>query len=162
MWQLRSNKKTGLRYFPLQKAQTKDTQFLQKMISKNMTSIYRKGILLEKIMKHLKTTKLKRYSLQQFRLSCGLCALTTHLHQSRICGKGVGSGLFPWLAPIRVIRIYWNCTYRSYYGVENDCRNVRSNRMDSLCKNQKVEKCLFFGHFWANFGYVSHIPVIRF
>ena len=60
-----------------------------------MTSIYRKGILLEKIMKHLKMTKLKRYSLQQFRLSCGLCALTTHLHQSRVCGKGVGSGLFP-------------------------------------------------------------------
>ena len=25
---------------------------------------------------------------------------------------------------------------------------------------KKVEKWLFFGHFWVNFGYVSHIPAI--
>ena len=29
-------------------------------------------------------------------------------------------------------------------------------------KIEKVEKWLFFGHFWANFGYVSHIPAILF
>ena len=63
-----------------------------------------------------------------------------------------------WLAPIPVIPIYLNCTHRPYYGVENDCRNFRSIRMDSfLQKSKKVEKWLFFGHFWANFGYVSHI-----
>ena len=27
---------------------------------------------------------------------------------------------------------------------------------------KKVGKWLFFGDFWANFGYVSHIPVIGF
>ena len=26
----------------------------------------------------------------------------------------------------------------------------------------EVEKWPFFDHFWANFGYVSHIPAIRF
>ena len=44
------------------------------------------------------------------------------LNQSRMCGKGVGLGLFP----------------------------------------SEVEKWPFFDHFWANFGYVSHIPAIRF
>ena len=29
-----------------------------------------------------------------------------------------------------------------------------------LRKSKKVEKRLFFGHFWVNFGYVSHIPAI--
>ena len=50
-----------------------------------------------------------------------------------------------------------------YYGVENDCRKFRSNRMDSFCENRKMSKngC-FLGHFWANFGYVSHIPVTWF
>ena len=43
-------------------------------------------------------------------------------NQSRMCGKGVGLGLFP----------------------------------------SEVEKWPFFDHFWANFGYVSHIPAIRF
>ena len=43
-------------------------------------------------------------------------------NQSRMCGKGVGLGLFP----------------------------------------SEVEKWLFFGRFWANFGYVHHIPAIRF
>ena len=42
-------------------------------------------------------------------------------NQSRMCGKGVGLGLFP-----------------------------------------EVEKWPFFDHFWDNFGYVSHIPAIRF
>ena len=29
-------------------------------------------------------------------------------------------------------------------------------------KIKKNRKKTFFGHFWANFGYVSHIPAIRF
>ena len=29
-------------------------------------------------------------------------------------------------------------------------------------KSKKVKKRLFFGHFWANFGYVSHIQAIQF
>ena len=35
--------------------------------------------------------------------------------------------------------------------------------MDSFWEKRKKSKngC-FFGHFWANFGYVSHIPAIRF
>ena len=45
-----------------------------------------------------------------------------NVNQSRMCGKGVGLGLFP----------------------------------------SEVEKWSFFDHFWANFGYVSHIPAIRF
>ena len=48
------------------------------------------------------------------------------------------------------------------YGVENDCRNFTSNRMNSFSKSQKVEKWLFFGHFWVNLGYVSHIPQYEF
>ena len=31
-------------------------------------------------------------------------------------------------------------------------RKFRLNRMDSLRKSKKVEKWLFFGRFWANFG----------
>ena len=49
-------------------------------------------------------------------------SLTAKLNQSRMCGKGVGLGLFP----------------------------------------SEVEKWPFFDHCWANFGYVSHIPAIRF
>ena len=30
-----------------------------------------------------------------------------------------------------------------------------------FAKIQKVEKWLSFGHFWVNFGYVSHIPAKR-
>ena len=30
-----------------------------------------------------------------------------------------------------------------------------------LRKSKKVEKRLFFGHFWVNFGYVSYIPAMR-
>ena len=29
-------------------------------------------------------------------------------------------------------------------------------------KIEKNQKMTFFGHFWANFGYVSHIPAILF
>ena len=49
-------------------------------------------------------------------------SVSNRKNQSRMCGKGVGLGLFP----------------------------------------SEVEKWPFFDHFWANFGYVSHIPAIRF
>ena len=29
-------------------------------------------------------------------------------------------------------------------------------------KIEKVENGSFFNHFWANFGYISHIPVLLF
>ena len=31
-----------------------------------------------------------------------------------------------------------------------------------FAKIKKVEKRLFFGHIWVNFGYVSHIPSYKF
>ena len=40
--------------------------------------------------------------------------------------------------------------------VYNDCRKIRSNRMNSFQKNEKVEKWLFFGQFWANIGCFPH------
>ena len=63
---------------------------------------------------------------------------TKNFNQSRICGKGVGLGLFS----------SDSLQSQLYYGVENDCRNFRSNRMDSFRKNQKkVEKWLFLAIF---------------
>ena len=63
---------------------------------------------------------------------------TPVLNQSRICGKGVGLSLFP-----------------------SDSLSFESYEQ-FVKKSKKVEKWLFFGHFWANFGYVSHIQAIRF
>ena len=55
------------------------------------------------------------------------------LNQSRICGKGVGLGLFPsdslQSQSYELIEI---AHIGPYYGVENDCRKFRSNRMDSF------------------------------
>ena len=62
-------------------------------------------------------------------------------NQSRICGKGVGLGLFP--SDSLQSQSYEFIEFAHigpYYGVENDCRNFRSNRMDSFCKNQKKSK----------------------
>ena len=62
-------------------------------------------------------------------------------HQSGICSKGVGLGLFPsdslQSQSYEFIEI---AHIGPYYGVENDCRKFRSNRMDSFCKNQKSQK----------------------
>ena len=70
------------------------------------------------------------------------------LNQSRICGKRVCLGLFPSDSlesqSYEVIEI---AHIGPYYGVENDCRNFRSNRMDSFCKNQKKSKMAVFWPF---------------
>ena len=58
--------------------------------------------------------------------------------QSRICGKGVGLSLFP----------SDSLSFESYE------QFVR--------KSKKSKNDCFFGRFWAKFGYVSHIPAIRF
>ena len=55
-------------------------------------------------------------------------------NQSRICGKGVGLSLFP--SDSLSFESYEQFVKKS----KNDC---------------------FFGHFWAKFGYVSHISAIR-
>ena len=34
-----------------------------------------------------------------------------------------------------------------YYGVENDCRNFRSNRMNTFCRNQKSKNGGFLAIF---------------
>ena len=57
-------------------------------------------------------------------------------NQSRVCGKRVGLGHFHSDSlesqPYEFIEFG---DIGSYYGVENDCRNFRSNRMDSFCEN---------------------------
>ena len=71
-----------------------------------------------------------------------------NVNQSRICGKGVGLGLFPsdslQSQSYEFIEI---AHIGPYYGVGNDCRIFRSNRMDSFCKNRKVAV------FWPLLGY---------
>ena len=71
------------------------------------------------------------------------------MNQSRICGKGVGLGLFPSDSlQSQSYQFIGIAHIGPYYGVENDCRNFRSNSMNSFSKNQKRSKndC-FFGHF---------------
>ena len=85
----------------------------------------------------------------------------TSINQSRRGGKGVGLGLFPSdFLQSQLYEFIEIAHIGPYYGVENDCRKFRSNRMEFL-QMKKVEKWLFFGHFWVDFGYVSHIPAIR-
>ena len=63
-------------------------------------------------------------------------------YQSRICGKGVGLGLFPSDSLQSQSHQFIGIAHIGpYYGVENDCRNFSSNRM--------------------NLGYASHIPAVR-
>ena len=57
-------------------------------------------------------------------------------NQSRICGKGVGLSLF----------LSDSLSFESYE------QFVR--------KSKKSKNDCFFGHFWAKFGYVSHIRAI--
>ena len=63
--------------------------------------------------------------------------INTKKNQSRICGKRVGLSLFP----------SDSLLFESYE------QFVR--------KSKKSKNDCFFGHFWAKFGYVSHIPAIR-
>ena len=68
--------------------------------------------------------------------------------QSRICGKGIGLGLFPpeslQSQSYEFIEI---AHIGPYYGVETDCGKFRSNRMNSFRENQKKLKNGFFAHF---------------
>ena len=59
------------------------------------------------------------------------------INQSRICGKGVGLSFFP----------SHSLSFESY---EQFVRKSKKSKNDCFC-----------GHFWAKFGYVSHIPAIR-
>ena len=73
-------------------------------------------------------------------------------NQSRICGKGADLGLFPSdsLQP-QSYQFIGIAHIGPYYGVENDCRNFRSNRTNSVSKNQKNSKN---GCFLAIFGLI--------
>ena len=76
----------------------------------------------------------------------------TNEHQSRICGKGVGLGLFPSDSLQCQLYEFTEIAHiGAYYGVENDCRNFRSNRMDSFLRKSKKSKN---GCFLAIFGLI--------
>ena len=72
---------------------------------------------------------------------------------------------FDYVSHIPAIRFWCHCTYRTLIWcritVENFVLSFESYGQ-FVRKSKKVEKWVFFGHFWANFGYVSHIPAIRF
>ena len=83
-------------------------------------------------------------------------------NQGRIFAKGVGLELFPSDSRQSELYEFIEVGHRPYYGVGNDCTKFRSNRMDIFRENQKkFEKRPFFGQFWGNLGYVSHIPAIQ-
>ena len=91
------------------------------------------------------------------RLYCEIVGIANH---SRICGKEVGLGLFPSDSlQSKSYQFFEIAHIGPDYGVENDYRKVRSNRIESFCENQKSQKMAFY-HFWVNFGYISHIPAI--
>ena len=75
-------------------------------------------------------------------------------NQSRICRKGVSSSLFPSDSLQSQLYNFIEIAHidHTIYGVENDCRNFRSNPMDSFCKNQEKSKN---GCFLALFGLIS-------
>ena len=55
------------------------------------------------------------------------------LNQSRLCGKGVCLGLFPSDSLESPSYEFIEIAHIApYYGVENDCRNFSSNRIDSV------------------------------
>ena len=76
-------------------------------------------------------------------------------NQSRICGKGVGLCLFPSDSlQSQSYEFIGSAHIGPYYGVENDCRNFRSNRMEFLQKSKKSRNGCFlavFGLVWAMF-----------
>ena len=82
-------------------------------------------------------------------------------NHNRICGKGVVLGLFPsdslQSQSYEIIEIAHIGPY--YYGVENFVRIVWT--VFVKIKKKSKNGC-FFSHFWVIFGYVSHIPVLRF
>ena len=48
-----------------------------------------------------------------------------------------------------------------YNSVEGLYKILFESYRQFLRKSKKVEKRLFFGHFWVNFGYASYIPAMR-
>ena len=62
-------------------------------------------------------------------------------NQSRICGKGDGLGFFSSDSPqSQSLQFIGIAHIGPYYGVENDCKNFPSNRMNSFSKSQKKSK----------------------
>ena len=58
-------------------------------------------------------------------------------NKSRLCGKGV-LGLFPFDSLESQSYEFIEIAHIGpYYGVENDCRKFRSNRMDSFRENKQ-------------------------
>ena len=55
-----------------------------------------------------------------------------------------------------------NMTYRTLIWCRMTVENLLRIVWTVFEKIEKSRKTAIFGHFWANFGYVSHIPVIRF
>ena len=82
--------------------------------------------------------------------------------QSRLCGKGVGLGHFPpdslESQSYEFIEI---AHIGPYYGVENDCRKFRSNRMERFRENRKKSENSCFLAIFGLILAVSLIPVIR-
>ena len=69
---------------------------------------------------------------------------------------------FGYVSHIPAIRFWCHCTYGTLIWCRISVENFVRIVWTIFDKSEKVEKWLFFGHFWANFGYVSHIPAIRF
>ena len=76
------------------------------------------------------------------------------LNQSRLCGKGVCLGLFPSDSLESPSYEFIEIAHIApYYGVENDCRNFSSNRIDSVRYYSWAYLRLFF--FLYNFFQLS-------
>ena len=69
---------------------------------------------------------------------------------------------FGYVSHIPAIRFWCHCTYRTLIRFRMTLENFVWIVWTVFEKIEKVKKWLFFGHFWANFGYVSHIPAILF
>ena len=97
--------------------------------------------------------------LHLFSLTRGSNAWYLVYNQSRICGKGVGLGLFPTDSLQSQSYEFIEIAHiEPYYGVE---MTVEIFVRIVWTVFEKIEKWRFLAIF-GNFGYVSHIPVIRF
>ena len=73
-------------------------------------------------------------------------AVDFFINQSRICGKGIGLGLFPSDSlQSQSYQFIGIAHIGPYNSVENDYRNFRSNRMNRFGKSKKKSKN---GCFW--------------
>ena len=69
---------------------------------------------------------------------------------------------FGYVSRIPAMRFWSHCTYRTLIWCRITVENFVRIVWTVFEKSKKVEKWLFFGQFWANFGYVSLIPAVRF